>query len=79
MESRNFLFRMIKPNAMTISRFLRTNFVLPEWNEFCRYVFRLYAMCKNNDAGKTSNFIPQLELADPNLWGVSICSVDGQR
>jgi len=70
---------VIKPNAMTISRFLRTNFVIPEWNEFCRTIFRLYSISKNNDSGEPSNFIPQLASLDKNLWGVALCSVDGQR
>jgi glutaminase len=70
---------VIKPNAMTISRFLRTNFVVPEWNEFCRHIFRLYSLCKNNDSGEPSNFIPQLAAYDKNLWGIALCSVDGQR
>ena len=42
---------------------------------FCRYLFQ----CKSNDEGNVADAVPQLAAADRNKWGISVCTVDGQR
>ena len=38
-----------------------------------------YFQCKANNVGQCSSYIPTLEQAGEDKWGVSICTIDGQR
>ena len=49
----------------------------PEWsvNNFHNSI----PQCKVNTKGKSSEYIPTLARASSEKWGVSICTIDGQR
>ena len=71
--------KIIKENIVLISRALRHQFVIPEFVGFCKHIEDFYWKCKSTTGGKVADYIPQLAKVDPNQWGVSICTVDGQR
>lgn len=62
-----------------LSRAFRGKFVVPEFGYFCKQITELYHECKSNGGGKVADYIPQLAKYNPEYWGVSICTVDGQR
>ena len=62
-----------------LSRAFKSQFVVPEFEYFTSAIRQLYDKCKPNDGGKVASYIPQLARYDPNLFGITICTVDGQR
>ncbi|XP_046647424.1 glutaminase liver isoform, mitochondrial-like isoform X1 [Daphnia pulicaria] len=69
----------INENIVLISRAFRRQFVIPEFEEFTDKIEKFYFNCKAIDTGKVAAYIPQLERMSPNYWGVSLCTIDGQR
>jgi glutaminase len=69
----------ITENIVLISKALRQQFVIPDFSAFCAHIERIYNDCKNVNGGNVATYIPQLARVDPKLWGVAICTVDGQR
>ncbi|KAK6048575.1 hypothetical protein COOONC_13920, partial [Cooperia oncophora] len=62
-----------------ISQALRNHLIIPSWGEFCAQVKAIFEECKHVKDGNVATYIPQLARQNPEIWGVSICSIDGQR
>lgn len=70
---------VIMKNIILISRAFRGQFVIPDFTAFTKYIEEFYWKCKSNHAGKVASYIPQLARYNPEYWGVSLCTIDGQR
>uniref|UniRef100_A0A1I7XPJ9 glutaminase n=1 Tax=Heterorhabditis bacteriophora TaxID=37862 RepID=A0A1I7XPJ9_HETBA len=62
-----------------ISQALQNNLVIPGWISFVDSIRQIYLQCLEITDGNVATYIPQLARQSPNKWGVSICTVDGQR
>jgi glutaminase len=51
---------------------------IPDWEEFVEFVTETYRELQNVKTGERATYIPELGDQDPNWWGVSIVTVDGQ-
>ncbi|XP_020706494.2 glutaminase liver isoform, mitochondrial isoform X2 [Athalia rosae] len=71
--------RIITPNIVLISRAFRHQFIIPDWSGFTKHIEDFYWKCKTNTEGKVASYIPQLARMNPEYWGVSVCTIDGQR
>ncbi|XP_014486246.1 PREDICTED: glutaminase kidney isoform, mitochondrial isoform X3 [Dinoponera quadriceps] len=71
--------RLINPNIVLISRAFRHQFIIPDWAGFTKHIEDFYWKCKTNTEGKVASYIPQLARMSPDYWGVSVCTIDGQR
>ena len=47
-------------------------------NEFCSEITLIYNKLIDNNVGNVASYIPQLAKVDPNLFGISVFSIDGR-
>ncbi|VDN19487.1 unnamed protein product [Gongylonema pulchrum] len=69
----------IRPSINLIAQALRNELIIPSWGEFIAKIGEMFHKCSELPEGKVAESTPQLARADPNKWGISICTIDGQR
>eukprot|EP00928_Gymnodinium_smaydae_P024340 TRINITY_DN1971_c0_g1_i1.p1 TRINITY_DN1971_c0_g1~~TRINITY_DN1971_c0_g1_i1.p1 ORF type:complete len:982 (+),score=128.42 TRINITY_DN1971_c0_g1_i1:46-2991(+) len=52
---------------------------IPDFQAFCTTMIELFDAVSSNKNGQTAQYIPSLARANPDLWGVAVCSASGQR
>ena len=68
-----------RPSASIINQALSSELIIPDFFSFSNTIKQLYQKCKPVTHGQTAQYIPQLARVSPDIWAVSICTVDGQR
>lgn len=71
--------QIISPNIVLITRAFKSQFVVPDFQDFIKDIEEMYWMAKSNSDGKVASYIPQLARMNPDYWGISVCTIDGQR
>ncbi|XP_052764981.1 glutaminase liver isoform, mitochondrial-like [Mya arenaria] len=71
--------KCIAPNIVLITNAFRNQFVVPDFDHFCKNIDQMFLHCRDQTGGKVATYIPQLARYSPDKWGVSLCTVDGQR
>ena len=52
---------------------------IPDFQDFETKVTEVFETVKKIEGGENANYIKELALADPELFGFSLCTIDGQR
>uniref|UniRef100_A0A673HY60 glutaminase n=1 Tax=Sinocyclocheilus rhinocerous TaxID=307959 RepID=A0A673HY60_9TELE len=74
------LFRKcVGGNIVLLSLAFRRKFIIPEFEAFVGIINHIYYTSKLQHDGQVAKYIPHLTKFSPDLWGVSLCTVDGQR
>ena len=69
----------VRDGGEMVGKAVVEDFIVPEFDQCVQVFTEIYEKFKVLDEGHVSTSIPQLARADPNLWGVSVCTIDGQR
>ncbi|XP_068450755.1 glutaminase 2b [Clinocottus analis] len=79
MIDRDLFHRCVGGNIVLLIQAFRKKFIIPEFDVFARKINKIYDTVQSQCDGKVADYIPQLAKFSPDLWGVSFCTVDGQR
>lgn len=71
--------QICRASASLINQALSGELILPDFTSFCAEIKQMYVECRGLTSGLPSQHIQQLARMSPDMWGVSICTVDGQR
>ncbi len=69
----------IRPNILLVEQALQGNMIIPDFQAFSSRIQAIYEQTSENRTGEVASYIPQLARVDPNRFGVSLCTIDGQR
>uniref|UniRef100_A0A4W5RD75 glutaminase n=1 Tax=Hucho hucho TaxID=62062 RepID=A0A4W5RD75_9TELE len=79
MLDRHLFKKCVQSNIVLLTQAFRKKFVIPDFQSFSSHIDELYESAKNLTEGQVADYIPQLAKFSPDLWAVSLCTVDGQR
>ena len=70
---------VLRGSASLLERAIRRELAVPDFTSFARGVEGIFESSRAAAGGEVASYIPQLSRVDPELYGLGLCTVDGQR
>lgn len=71
--------KIIKTNRSLIKKITQDDLIIPNFDQFSTEIIKIFKKTKKNASGNVATYIPQLAKVDPKQFGMSLCTIDGQR
>ena len=69
----------IENHISLLQKIFQRKLIIPKFTEFTNHIKTIYENTLNCKDGKNADYIPQLERVNPEQYGISVCTIDGQR
>ena len=69
----------IDSNICILSKIFKRELIIPDFKLFTNKIKEIYDETIDFNEGSVASYIPQLARVDPNQYGISVCTIDGQR
>ena len=69
---------LLNTNILLFKKIFENDLIISDWNKFINDIDSIYEHTKNHNSGNVASYIPQLKNVNPDLYSISICSIDGQ-
>lgn len=70
---------VLSENIVFVTKAFQNRLVIPAFDAFCENITEIYNKLKLIEDGQPDEFLKKLNHVDENKFGISICTVDGQR
>eukprot|EP01135_Chromosphaera_perkinsii_P005396 Nk52_evm1s346 gene=Nk52_evmTU1s346 len=71
--------KCLKPNIYLIDSAIQGDFVIPDFEQFCSEVDFIFNEASRDFTGEVAQQTPLLKQVDDTTYGMSLCTIDGQR
>ena len=69
----------IRNHICIISKIFQKELIIPNFESFTHKIKTIYELTKEDNEGSVASYIPQLKRVNPDQYGLSVCTIDGQR
>ena len=69
----------IENNICILHKIFKHELIIPNFKHFTDKIKTIYESTKEENHGNVASYIPQLKRVNPDQYGISVCTIDGQR